>query len=240
MTVIPVPGSSKCRILLVEDDDGDALLVEELLLDTDLDHSLVHRRTLADARAELAEQGADCVLLDLHLPDASGLNAVEAVLKSSADAAVIVLTGLAESQAGVEALAAGAQDYLVKGKVEPELLQRAVRYAVQRKQAERANSDLRAGRLRAAENARLERGLLPDPMLRSPGVTATSRYLPGRESPSSAATSSTWSRPKTAGCTRSSATSAGTVRTPPRWGCACASPGAPSRWAATAVWNSSL
>ncbi|MBO1330408.1 PP2C family protein-serine/threonine phosphatase [Streptomyces sp. VRA16 Mangrove soil] len=173
--------SALCRILLVEDDAGDALLVEELLLDTDLDHELAHCRTLGEARETLAAAPADCVLLDLHLPDASGVGAVTALLKAAGDAAVIVLTGLAESQAGVEALAAGAQDYLVKGKVEPELLQRAVRYAMHRKQAERANANLQAGKLRAEENARLERGLLPAPILRSPEVVATSRYFPGRQ-----------------------------------------------------------
>ncbi|WP_329113828.1 PP2C family protein-serine/threonine phosphatase [Streptomyces sp. NBC_01465] len=173
--------TSQYRILLVEDDEGDALLVEELLVDTVLDHALVHCRTLAEARSKLAEQPADCVLLDLHLPDAAGLTAVEATLRAAPDAAVIVLTGLAESRAGVEALAAGAQDYLVKGKVDPDLLQRAVRYAVHRKQAELANAGLRADRLRAEENARLERGLLPQPMLDSEQIQATSRYFPGRE-----------------------------------------------------------
>jgi serine phosphatase RsbU (regulator of sigma subunit) len=169
------------RIALVEDDDGDALLVEELLSDTDLRYALVRCRTLAAARAELAVRHFDCVLLDLHLPDASGLGTVEAIQHTDTHAAVIVLTGLAEPHAGVEALAAGAQDYLIKGKVEPDLLQRAVRYAVQRKQAERANAALQVGRLRAQENARLERGLLPTPILSSPVVSATSRYLPGRE-----------------------------------------------------------
>ncbi|MFD8567180.1 PP2C family protein-serine/threonine phosphatase [Streptomyces sp. NPDC059639] len=173
--------SAPCRILLVEDDAGDALLVEELLLDTDLDHVLVHCRTLGEAREALAARRSDCVLLDLHLPDASGVGAVADLLDVAGDAAVIVLTGLAESQAGVEALAAGAQDYLVKGKVEADLLQRAVRYALHRKQAERANANLQAGKLRAEENARLERGLLPEPMLSSGDVVATSRYFPGRQ-----------------------------------------------------------
>lgn len=180
MTAITGP-TSPYRILLVEDDEGDALLVEELLVDTVLDHTLVHSRSLGEARQKLAGQPTDCVLLDLHLPDASGLAAVEATLQAAPDAAVIVLTGLAESQAGVEALAAGAQDYLVKGKVDPDLLQRAVRYAVHRKQAERANANLQAGRLRAEENARLERGLLPQPMLESQQIRATSRYFPGRQ-----------------------------------------------------------
>ncbi|OIJ63271.1 PP2C family protein-serine/threonine phosphatase [Streptomyces mangrovisoli] len=167
------------RILLVEDDDGDALLVEELLHDTDLPHTLGRCRTAADARTALLAEPVDCVLLDLHLPDASGVETVQAI-QSDTHAAIIVLTGLDEPRAGVDALASGAQDYLIKGKVEPDLMQRAVRYAVQRKQAERANAALQLGRLRAEENARLERGLLPEPLLDSTVVTPSSRYYPGR------------------------------------------------------------
>ncbi|MDX3076935.1 SpoIIE family protein phosphatase [Streptomyces sp. NPDC088354] len=180
----PAPGpppEPHYRILLVEDDPGDALLVTELLADTGLRYALTWHKTLGEARSELAAQAADCVLLDLHLPDASGPAGVAAVQAAAPDTAVIVLTGLAESQAGPGAMAAGAQDYLVKGKVEPELLQRAVRYAVQRKQAERAAAALQAGALRAEENSRLERGLLPRPLLTTEAVTATSRYIPGRE-----------------------------------------------------------
>ncbi|WP_432168893.1 PP2C family protein-serine/threonine phosphatase [Streptomyces sp. 1222.5] len=171
--------AERFRILLVEDDDGDALLVEELLYDTDMPHALTRCRTAADARRALASHPVDCVLLDLHLPDASGVETVQAI-QAATRAAIIVLTGLDEPRAGVDALAAGAQDYLIKGKVDPDLMQRAVRYAVQRKQAERANADLQIGRLRAEENARLERGLLPEPLLSPGAVTASSRYYPGR------------------------------------------------------------
>ncbi|MEV7126850.1 SpoIIE family protein phosphatase [Streptomyces sp. NPDC093260] len=179
MTDQAAGAAGKYHILLVEDDDGDALLVEELLYDTDLPHTLTRCRTAADARRALAARPVHCVLLDLHLPDASGVETVQAV-QTDTEAAIIVLTGLDEPRAGVEALGAGAQDYLIKGKVEPDLLQRAVRYAVQRKQAERANAALQIGRLRAEENARLERGLLPEPLLASAAVTASSRYYPGR------------------------------------------------------------
>ncbi|MFB7598817.1 PP2C family protein-serine/threonine phosphatase [Streptomyces sp. NPDC056160] len=171
--------ADRFSIVLVEDDDGDALLVEELLYDTDLSYTLTRCRTAAEARAALATRPADCVLLDLHLPDATGVETVHAV-EADTRAAIIVLTGLDEPRAGVDALAAGAQDYLVKGKVDPDLMQRAVRYAIQRKQAERANAALQIGRLRAEENARLERGLLPEPLLSSTAVTASSRYYPGR------------------------------------------------------------
>lgn len=169
------------RILLIEDDLGDALLVEELLHDTGLRFTLTTRTTLAEARAELAGGPIDCVLLDLHLPDVSGIDAVTAVRRLTPHTAVIVLTGLSEDRAGTDAMAAGAQDYLVKGKVEADLLQRTLRYAVYRSQTERASAEAQAIRLRAEENARLERGLLPQPILDTSTVRVTSRYLPGAE-----------------------------------------------------------
>ncbi|MFD9127106.1 PP2C family protein-serine/threonine phosphatase [Kitasatospora sp. NPDC059571] len=169
------------RILLVEDDAGDALLVEEMLTDTDLPHTLRHRTTMAGALAHLATEPADCVLLDLHLTDASGVGGVDSVLRAAPNTAVIVLTGLVDAGAGSRAVAAGAQDYLVKGLVDAPLLQRAVRYAVHRKEAGRAAAELRENQIRAQENARLERGLLPAPLLTSDEVTVASRYLPGRE-----------------------------------------------------------
>lgn len=169
------------RILLVEDDPGDALLVEELLADTGLEPILRWKKTLGDALTEIGREAPDVVLLDLHLPDVSGVPAVGAVLDACPTAAVVVLTGLAESRAGTQAVASGAQDYLVKGQVEPDLLGRVLRYAIHRKQAEHANAELLENRIHAQENARLERGLLPAPLLRTPGVAATSRYLPGRQ-----------------------------------------------------------
>ncbi|MFB8025533.1 SpoIIE family protein phosphatase [Streptomyces sp. NPDC056465] len=172
-------GPPHYRILLIEDDLGDALLVEELLHDTGLPFQLTTRTTLAEARTELATSQADCILLDLHLPDVSGIQALTAVRTLAPQTAVIVLTGLSEAQAGTEAMAAGAQDYLVKGKVDPDTLHRTVRYAVYRSRTERANAQAQAARQRAEENARLERGLLPQPILDTSSVRVTSRYLPG-------------------------------------------------------------
>ncbi len=178
----PAPGRTTYRVLLVEDDAGDALLVEELLADTGLPISLQWVQTFAETLALLRTQRPpDCILLDLHLPDASGISAVRDVHRAGPTAAVIVLTGLAEGQAGAEAVAVGAQDYLVKGQVTAELLDRALRYAVHRKQAEHTATQLRENRLRAQENTRLERGLLPAPLLTLDTVTPVTRYLPGRE-----------------------------------------------------------
>ena len=167
-------------VLLVEDDSGDALLVEELVADSALKMRLRWVRSMADARDVLARETPDCVLLDLNLPDAHGVEAVSQIRTHTDQVAVVVLTGLAGEETGLAAMAAGAQDYLVKGRVEPDLFGRAVRYAIQRKQAEQAAVALRASQMQARENARLERGLLPRPLLRGDGVEAVARYRPGR------------------------------------------------------------
>ncbi|MGW4223165.1 PP2C family protein-serine/threonine phosphatase [Streptomyces bauhiniae] len=167
-------------VLLVEDDAGDALLVEELVADSALKMRLRWVRSMAEAAGVLATERPDCVLLDLHLPDASGLEAVSLVKAHADRVAIVVLTGLAEEQTGLAAVTAGAQDYLVKGRVEPELFGRAVRYAIQRKQAEQSAVALQASLMQAQENARLERGLLPRPLLRADGVQVVARYRPGR------------------------------------------------------------
>ncbi|MCX5144612.1 MULTISPECIES: PP2C family protein-serine/threonine phosphatase [unclassified Streptomyces] len=168
-------------ILLVEDDAGDALLVEEMLADGELDSALTWCKNLTEALTFLrGHRTPVCVLLDLHLPDVNGLSAVNRILETTPDAAIVVLTGLAEAEAGLDAVATGAQDYLVKGRIDPQALSRAVRYALQRKQVERAAAALRATQLMAQENARLERGLLPVPLLNDDGFEAVATYEPGR------------------------------------------------------------
>ena len=91
-----------------------------------------------------------------------------------------MLTGLDDEHLGVAAVAAGAQDYLVKGKVDGQVLIRAVRYAVERRRAEASLLRLREEELAAAESARLERGLLPSPLLAGSPVRARSFYRAGR------------------------------------------------------------
>lgn len=168
-------------VLLVEDDPGDALLVEELVADAAPGLRLEWVRTLAEAADRLRVETPDCVLLDLHLPDVQGLEAVARIREHNDQVAVVVMTGLDQERTGLAALASGAQDYLVKGRVEPELFARAVRYAIQRKQVERTSAALQASQMRAQENARLERGLLPTPLLGADrAVDVISRYRPGR------------------------------------------------------------
>jgi serine phosphatase RsbU (regulator of sigma subunit) len=167
------------RVLLVEDDEGDAFLVRELLIDTAPDIYIDRVRTLHDAEL-LLPGDFDCVLLDLGLPDAQGMEALRMILDAAPTLAVLVLTGLSDEVRGIESVSFGAQDYLVKGNIDGEVLHRAIRYAVERKRADESMRRLYASEARAAENARLERGLLPQPLVSDTGVQVVARYTPGR------------------------------------------------------------
>lgn len=168
------------RVLLVEDDDGDAFLFEELLSMSDLDVAVARERTVASAAARLPGDVA-CVVLDLGLPDADGLAALHRLREAAPTVPMLVLTGLSDTARGLEAVAAGAQDYLVKGRVDGELLARSIRYAVERQRAESVQAQLKAASLAAEENARLERGLLPRPLVSDARVSVETGYRPGRE-----------------------------------------------------------
>ncbi len=169
-------------LLLVEDDRQDALLVEELIADTSMQTTVTLAPTLAEAERQIAITRPDCVLLDMNLPDGTGLMVLERITRLDVTLPIVVLTGFTDEHFGVSAVGAGAQDYLVKGRVEPEMLQRALLYAIERKRAELTAVDLHASELRARETARLERGLLPSPLLLDdPGVNIVARYRPSRE-----------------------------------------------------------
>ena len=175
----PAATRGAISVLLVEDDDGDALLVEELLAETLPEAQISRSRTFGDALAEL-DSGVDCVLLDLKLPDAEGLDTVDRVRARTTEIPLIVLTGLNDEAAGVAAVAAGAQDYLLKGHVDGDQLARAIRYAIGRRQAEHANQQLRLAEVQAREVTRLERGLAPRPLISDASVWIASSYHAGR------------------------------------------------------------
>ena len=165
------------RVLLVEDDPGDALLVEELLSETDLRVELDRAMSVSEALPLL--HLADCVLLDLALPDSFGLEGLRTLLAADPQVAVVVLTGLADRSRGALAVATGAQDYLIKAEVDPSLLGRSVRYAIERRRADIATRRLLEANLRRQANERIQRGLLPRPLLRSDDLDVATVYRPG-------------------------------------------------------------
>src|SRR5690349_4774605 len=165
------------QVLLVEDDDGDALLVGELLREVGAAVAVRRARSLVQAKGLVS--GAACLLLDIGLPDSQGLSGLRQLLQLEPEAAIVVLTGEASEHLGEQAVRAGAQDYLVKGEVAGHMLNRVIRYAVERRRAEEAQRALHVAQILAQENARLERGLLPSPLLTDTRLSVSARCLPG-------------------------------------------------------------
>jgi diguanylate cyclase (GGDEF)-like protein/PAS domain S-box-containing protein len=131
------PATSGLSLVLVEDNPADARLVEEMVLGDRMDRfELTCLSRLSEARSHLASDGADCVLLDLSLPDAVGLECVEALRAEFAEIPIVIITGLDDEDTALKALHAGAQDYLIKGQIRGDAVRRAVRYAVERKRGE--------------------------------------------------------------------------------------------------------
>lgn len=121
------------RILLVEDNPGDARLIQEALGDArGARFSLTIAGTLREALALLKDRAFDVVLTDLNLPDARELETFARVHAEAPHLAVVVLSGVDDETVAIQAVQAGAQDYLVKGQVSGDSLTRAVRYAIER------------------------------------------------------------------------------------------------------------
>lgn len=125
------------HVLLVEDNPGDTLYIQELLdeFGTRL-FSVSCCTTLAETLGVLQRTSPDVVLLDLNLPDSSGLDTLDEILARRAELPIVVLTGLSDNELGQQAIHRGAQDYLVKNEIEAPLLIRSISYGVERKQAE--------------------------------------------------------------------------------------------------------
>ena len=160
MLAIPVPGvtepmvmirtegiegtglsSNEIKVLLVEDNPGDVGLMRANLEDSRHHRvMMLHADRLQKAMEIVLHEQPDVILLDLGLPDSSGLDTVDRMVKAAGPIPIVVLTGYSDESLGLEAVSRGAQDYLVKGEVDSASLERSLRYSIQRR---RALEDLR-------------------------------------------------------------------------------------------------
>jgi diguanylate cyclase (GGDEF)-like protein len=125
------------NIMLIEDNPGDARLISELLKDGRKGfYQLAHVDRISKGVDHLKQNNMDIVLLDLNLPDSTGMDGLSTVKSIAREVPIIVLTGLDDEAVAVTAVQYGAQDYLVKGQVDGLLLWRSIRYAIERKQQE--------------------------------------------------------------------------------------------------------
>ncbi|MFE6051114.1 SpoIIE family protein phosphatase [Kitasatospora sp. NPDC056446] len=196
----PANGSAPLRLLVIEDDASDAQLIKDAVADSGTSIEIHWARGLDQAIALLAATALSarrgrtrgpefgCVLLDLAAPadpahpsdPSDGLEGLHELLRRAPHTPVVVLTDAAGAELGAAAVAAGAQDFLIKHETDGPLLARALRYAVERKRADESQRRLVEAELRGQENARLQRHLLPTPLLDGAGLSFTRRYRPGR------------------------------------------------------------
>src|SRR5215510_11787184 len=127
---------SLVNVLLVEDNPGDARLFQELARASEFSLEIVQCETLSAAQDLLGNCKPEIVLLDLGLPDATGLEGVCKIRQAAPDTPLIVLTGFDDEILAIEALKQGAQDYLVKGNIGSNSLRRALRYAMERQRVQ--------------------------------------------------------------------------------------------------------
>ncbi|WP_369247507.1 PP2C family protein-serine/threonine phosphatase [Streptomyces sp. R41] len=182
----PVASTTNLTLLVIEDDPAGSLSVPEMLDAAGKPIRIRTARNLTEAERLLTDD-VHCILLDLALPApgrATGsedeLATLKHVLRLAPRHAVLALTASGDAERGAEAVRVGAQDYLFRDELDGRLLSRAIRYAVERKRSDTAERRLTESKLRAQENARLERGLLPTPLLEGSPLRFAARYRPGR------------------------------------------------------------
>nr|WP_128375262.1 fused response regulator/phosphatase [Streptomyces cavernae] len=196
-----VDSPTNLTLLVIEEDPAGVLSVPRMLDSAGKPIRIRTARNLTEAERLLTDD-VHCILLDLALPapgtaqaKASGsaraagrtggdrgdeLATLRHVLRLAPRHAVLALTASGDAERGAEAVRVGAQDYLLRDELDGRLLSRAIRYAVERKRSETAERRLTESRLRAQENSRLERGLLPTPLLEGSALRFAAHYRPGR------------------------------------------------------------
>ena len=145
------------HVLMIEDNPADVDLLAEIieLEGKGRDFNLVWENRLAGGLARLEREVFDAVLLDMNLPDSQDLESIQRIRAVAADVPVLMMTGVNDEALALQAVQAGAQDYLIKGQVNPTVLERTIRYSIERKRIE-GTLQRRASELEALHQTSLE------------------------------------------------------------------------------------
>ncbi len=171
----------RVRILLVEDDPDDVYVMRNLLGDRwDGPYELAHTEMLSTALERCLEERFDVILLDLNLPDSSGLETFFSMIAHSGTTPVVILSGHGDERIAVKAVQAGAQDYLVKGQLTDRLVVRSIRYAIERNRRHSVEEKLRdtSEEFRAA--GEIQQRLYPDKSPAIEGFDAAGALYPAK------------------------------------------------------------
>lgn len=153
--------NSALKILLIEDSAADAELILEMLHECNERCVLNVADRLSSGLKLLDDLPFDVVLLDLGLPDSMGLDGLRKIRDAQPRMPLIVMTGFSDAEVSIQAIALGAQDFLVKGRFDCDLLYRSVRYSIERKRLETEREKLIAELQQALANVKQLSGLLP-------------------------------------------------------------------------------
>ena len=124
------------RIILVEDNPGDALIIQEMLKEIYNNKFDLHRFQRVDDGLKHLNEDFDIMLLDLNLPDSQGIETFNTMNNHAPELPIIILTGLIDEELAINIVSEGAQDYLVKGQIDKQLLSRSIKYSIERKHIE--------------------------------------------------------------------------------------------------------
>ena len=153
---------SPLKILLVDDDEDDYILTRDLFNDIEgTDFELDWAATYAAAMQAIGNKEYDVFFIDYRLGAHSGLDLIQEIVTNGCEAPVILLTGQGDHEVDMHAMKAGAADYLVKGRIDAEVLERSIRYSLERKNAELRQERLIAELRNAMDKIKTLGGLLP-------------------------------------------------------------------------------
>lgn len=166
-------------ILIVEDNPADSLLIKEYLAEgRRFSAEIMEAETLESALGLLVHYDFDVVLLDLSLPDSSGLDTVRRLITKFPELVVIVLTGLQDEEVALQSVRYGAQDYLEKQQLSANMLSKSIRYSIERKLALQEKEELLNDLTLSLERIQSLEGMLPICISCKKIHTADQQWLP--------------------------------------------------------------